>query len=131
MGKPSYPRTRRLNAIIQEVLADEVEALSDPRLGMVTITGVDTAPDMRKAVVYISGLDPAHLDDALGALTVAAPRLRSLLGQQVRIKYTPELVFRPDRGVIEGERIESVLREINVRRRSGGDDQSYEEEQDQ
>jgi ribosome-binding factor A len=112
MGKPSYPRTRRLNAIIREVLAEDVEALSDPRLGMVTITGVDTSPDMRRATVYVSALDPAHLERAIAGLTAAAPRLRSLLGQRVRIKYTPSLEFKPDQGVLRGERIDAVLREI-------------------
>lgn len=117
MGKPSYPRTRRLNAIIQEVLAEEVESLSDPRLGLVTITGVDTVPDMRRATIFVSALDPGHLDDAIKALTAAAPRLRSLLGAQVRMKFTPQLEFEPDRGVIQGERIEAVLREIEREKR--------------
>ena len=112
MGKPSYPRTRRINAIIQEVLADEVEALSDPRLGMVTITGVETAPDMRRATVFVSALDPGHLEEAIKGLTAAAPRLRVLLGQQVRIKFTPQLTFKADAGVLQGERIEAVLREL-------------------
>jgi ribosome-binding factor A len=112
MGKPSYPRTRRLNATIREVLADEVEVLSDPRLGMVTITGVDTAPDMRRATVFVSALDPTHLDEAIRALNAAAPRLRTLLGQQVRIKFTPQLEFKADEGVIQGERIDQVLREL-------------------
>jgi ribosome-binding factor A len=112
MGKPSYPRTRRLNAIIHEVLADEVEALSDPRLGMVTITGVQAAPDMRRATVFVSALDPGHLDEAIKGLNAAAPRLRVLLGKQVRIKFTPELEFRADAGVIQGERIDAVLREL-------------------
>ncbi len=112
MGKPSYPRTRRINAIIQEVLADEVEALSDPRLGMVTITGVETAPDMRRATVFVSALDPGHLEETIKGLTAAAPRLRVLLGKQVRIKFTPQLQFKADAGVLQGERIEAVLREL-------------------
>ncbi|CAN5824312.1 MAG: 30S ribosome-binding factor RbfA [Acidimicrobiia bacterium] len=112
MGKPSYPRTRRLNAIIREVLADEVEALNDPRLGMITMTGVDTAPDMRRATVYVSALDRNHLEEAIKGLTAAAPRLRVLLGKQVRIKFTPQLEFKADTGVLQGERIDAVLREL-------------------
>lgn len=112
MGKPSYPRTRRINALIREVLADEVVALSDPRLGMVTITGVETAPDMRRATVYVSALDHTNLEETIKGLTAAAPRLRTLLGQQVRIKFTPQLHFKADLGVIQGERIETVLRDM-------------------
>lgn len=110
---PSYPRTRRLNAIIQEVLAEEVEILNDPRLGMITITGVETAPDMRRATVFVSALDQGNLDEAIKGLKAAAPRLRVLLGKQVRIKFTPQLDFKADAGVIQGERIEAVLREIS------------------
>jgi ribosome-binding factor A len=113
MGKPSYPRTRRLNAIIREVIADDVEALSDPRLAMATITGVETAPDMRRATVYVSTLDPGQLEQAIAGLSAAAPRLRALLGQRVRIKYTPQLEFKADQGVLRGERIDAVLREIH------------------
>ena len=77
MSKPSFPRTRRINAIIREVLAEEVEELADPRLGMVTITGVEVAPDMRRAIVYVSALDQDHLDETIRGLTAAAPRLRA------------------------------------------------------
>jgi ribosome-binding factor A len=112
MSKPSYPRTRRINAIIQEVLAEETEALSDPRLGLVTITGVEVAPDMRRATVYVSALDQDHLDETVRALTAAAPRLRAAVGRQIRTKYTPTLEFRADPGVLQGERIDSLLRDL-------------------
>ena len=59
-AKPSYPRSRRVNAIIQEVLAEEIERLTDPRLGLVTVTGVDADPDMRHATVYVSTVDIAR-----------------------------------------------------------------------
>jgi ribosome-binding factor A len=47
-----YPRRARVNEIVREVLADEIERLSDPRLGLVTVTGVDVSPDLRHATVY-------------------------------------------------------------------------------
>jgi ribosome-binding factor A len=113
MSHHPYPRVRRLNAVIQEVLADEVERLADPRLGLVTVTGVEVAPDQRKAVVYASALDPTHLDDTLKALRSAAPRLRKAIGTQVRMKYTPALEFKADSGIIEGEHIDDVLRRLH------------------
>ena len=112
MSKPSYPRSRRVNAIIQEVLAEEIERLTDPRLGFVTVTGVDAAPDMRHATVFVSTVDPTRLEDALKGLVAAAPRLRSVLGKEIRTKYTPQLEFKADMGVIEGERIEAILRSL-------------------
>jgi len=105
-------RMRRVNSIVHEVLAEEVEILKDPRLGMVTITGVDTAPNLRHAKVYFSTLDPETAEDASDALTAAAPRLRGALGRQVRMKYTPALEFVVDHGVAGGERIEAILKEI-------------------
>jgi ribosome-binding factor A len=113
VGKPSFPRTRRLNAIILEVLAEEVELLTDPRIGLISITGVQVSPDMRHAVVFFSALDRSRLDEALKGLTAAAPRLRGSLGRQIRIKYTPELEFRVDQGVVEGERIDAILRDLS------------------
>ena len=113
MSKPSYPRSRRVNAIIQEVLAEEIERLTDPRLGLVTVTGVDAAPDMRHATVFVSSLDAEKFSDTLKGLTAAAPRLRAALGREIRTKYTPQLEFKPDQGVIQGERIEAILRKLN------------------
>lgn len=112
MSKPSYPRSRRVSAIIQEVLAAEIERLTDPRLGFVTVTGVDAAPDMRHAIVFVSTLDISQIDDSLKGLTAAAPRLRAALGREIRTKYTPELEFRADTGVLQGERIEALLRKL-------------------
>jgi ribosome-binding factor A len=113
MSHHPYPRVRRLNAVIQEVLAEEVEELADPRLGLVTVTGVEVAPDQRRALVYVSALDTARLDGALNALRAAAPRLRKAIGSQVRMKYTPTLEFKADSGIIEGEHIDDVLRRLN------------------
>ena len=112
MSKPSYPRTRRVNAIIQEVLAEEIERLTDPRLGFVTVTGVDASPDMRHATVFVSTVDISQIDDSLKGLTAAAPRLRAALGKEIRTKYTPELEFKADTGVLHGERIEALLRKL-------------------
>jgi ribosome-binding factor A len=110
MSKPPYPRSRRVNAIIQEVLAEEIERLTDPRLGLVTVTGVDADPDNRHATVYVSTLDVSTMPETLKGLTAAAPRLRALLGREIRTKFTPELQFKADTGVLEGERIEAILR---------------------
>jgi ribosome-binding factor A len=105
-------RMLRVNSIVHEVLADEVEVLKDPRLAMVTITGVDTAPNLRRATVFYSTLDLEGAQHAQEALEAAAPRLRRALGSQVRMKYTPALEFSLDSGVAGGERIDALLREI-------------------
>lgn len=118
MSKPSFPRSRRVNAIIQEVLAEEIERLTDPRLGLVTVTGVDAAPDMRHATVFVSTIEVDRIDESLKGLAAAAPRLRAALGREIRTKYTPELEFKADMGVIAGERIEAIFRRLGG---EGGD----------
>lgn len=112
MSKPSYPRARRVNAIVHEVVAEEIERLTDPRLAMVTVTAVSVAPDMRRATVFFSSFDLSQLDQAQAGLRAAAPRLRAAIGREVRIKFTPVLEFVPDQGVLQGERIEALLREL-------------------
>src|SRR5215211_6153939 len=104
-----YERTARVNEVVREILADEIERLSDPRLGFVTITGVEVTPDLRQATVYYSALRPAEgplaaridatLEDAAetaeetaAGLRAAGPYLQSVINRQVRMKYTPHLL---------------------------------------
>jgi len=107
-------RMRRVNSIIREVLADEIERMSDSRLELVSVTAVDTSPDLRHATVFIDVLGLEDRDDALSALRGAAKRLQGVLGGEVRMKYTPTLEFAMDPGVTGGERIETILRELEV-----------------
>jgi len=112
-----YPRTARLNESILEVLADELERMSDPRLDMVTLTGADVTRDLSRARVYFSTLaaEAAHPDGdaaagAAAALDAAAPHLRAVLGRQLRVRQVPKLVFAVDQGILAGQRIEEILR---------------------
>ena len=92
----------------------EVERLSDPRLGFVTITGVDVSADLRHADVFytVMGGEEQHADTAAG-LAAAKSHLRGALGRQVRMKYLPDLHFQEDPGLEQGLRIEAILREIH------------------
>ena len=100
----------RVNSILRHVLAEEIEKLADSRLDLVTVTGVDTSPDLRHAVVYVDMLGPSDSEPALQALGRASHRLQSAVGRQIRMKYTPALEFRVDPAVVAGDRIESILR---------------------
>lgn len=111
MRQPT-PRMMKVNSTMREVLAEEIERMNDARLELVSVTGVDTAPNLRHAVVYIDVLDKSASDAALEALHGAARRLQSAIARQVRLKYTPTLEFALDRGVIEGERIDAILRSL-------------------
>ena len=115
-----YPRTARVNEVMLEVLADELERLSDPRLELVTLTGVNVTRDLAYATVYYSTLgatsveaSPLFEEHAGEALRAAAPHLRGLVGRQMRIRQVPRLTFEPDPGILAGQRIEEILRGIH------------------
>lgn len=105
-------RMLRVNSILREVLAEEIERMSDSRLEMVSVTSVDTAPNLRAATVYVDALGPEGHEPALEALAGASRRLQSVIGSQVRMKYTPTLEFAIDPGVVGGERIDEILRSL-------------------
>jgi ribosome-binding factor A len=105
-------RMLKVNSTIREVLADEIERMSDTRLELVSVTSVDTAPNLRSAVVYVDVLGAEARDDALQALRGAAKRLQKSIGSQVRMKYIPTLEFQIDPGITGGARIEEILREL-------------------
>ena len=106
------PRMLKVNSTLREVIATEVELLSDSRTEMVSITSVDTAPNLRHAVVYIDVLGSDQHRPALDALQRAAYRIQSAIARQVRIKYTPILEFQIDQGVVAGERMDALLRSL-------------------
>jgi ribosome-binding factor A len=102
----------RVNEVVREALADELERLSDPRLELVTITGVDVSPDLRHATVYYSALGKQD-DSTRAGLKAAGPHLRAALGRQVRLKYLPELHFDVDPAIEQGQRVEQIIRDLH------------------
>jgi ribosome-binding factor A len=109
--RASFPRTARVNQVLREVVADTLERLADAddRLRMATVTAVDTTPDLRSATVFLSSL-PADMAESLDAHRAA---LQRAIGQEVRLKRTPQLAFAPDPAVASGERVEEILRRIH------------------
>src|SRR5438105_15386573 len=120
-----YPRTARVNEVMLEVLADELERMGDPRLELVTLTGVDVSRDLAHAKVYYSTLTATAVDtrasipdDVATALHAAGSHLRGVVGRQMRIRQVPRLAFLVDPGIVAGQRIEDILREIHHRKAS-------------
>lgn len=113
-----YPRSARVNEVLREVLAEELERLSDgdARLGLLTVTAVQADPDLRHATVLFATLD----DQAAEAVEEVRVKLQAAVGRQVRLKRTPRLSFAADPAVASGQRIEDIIREIH-RRDEGGD----------
>ncbi|HEX5587539.1 MAG TPA: 30S ribosome-binding factor RbfA [Acidimicrobiia bacterium] len=128
-GSPrKYPRMARVNEVVREVIADEVEQLNDPRLGLITVTGVEVNADLRSATVYYSALEatgrrgggvPVPATDETraatrAALQSAAPHVQAALGRQIRLKYVPELTFVEDPSIAYGERVEEIIRGLHA-----------------
>lgn len=109
-GTAPYPRAWRVNQVLRQVVAEELERLADAdeRLRLVTVTSVDTAADLRHAVVYLDSLEEA----AAAALEERRSQLQRAVGRQVRLKRTPQLRFLADPSVAAGERVEEVLRRL-------------------
>ena len=107
-----YPRKLRVNEVVRESLADALERMSDPRLAMVTITGVDVSPDLRHATVWYSALGREDTE-VERALRAASAHLRTTLGREVRLKYLPRLHFREDPAIEAGERVEEIIRGLH------------------
>jgi ribosome-binding factor A len=112
-GARQYPRTARLNELLREILAEELERIDDDRLELVTITGVAIEGDLRRAAVFYDSLDGEDGDEeVLQALGEVRWRLQGAVGRQARIKHTPELTFAPDPAVRAGARIEELLADV-------------------
>lgn len=108
---PRYPRTARLNELVREIVAEEMERIDDERLELVAITSVAVEGDLRHAVVYFDTLAPDD-DEVLEAFADHRKRLQAAIGRQARLKRTPELAFRADEVVRRAQRIEGILREL-------------------
>jgi ribosome-binding factor A len=104
-------RMRRVNEAVREVLGVAItNDLKDPRIGFVTVTSVDTSPDLRHAHVYVSVLgDERQRDDSLAGLASSHGYLQSRVASELRLKHTPQLDFRFDDSVDRGLRIERLL----------------------
>ena len=88
--------------------------VKDRRIGLVTITGVDLSPDLRHAKVFFSAMGTEkQKKESHEALIHAAGWIRHELGQRIRMKFLPEIVFFPDTSQEYGERIDRLLDEIH------------------
>lgn len=102
---------RRVDEAIREVLADAItKHVKDPRVGFVTVTDVDTSPDLRHARVYVSVLGDATAREAtLAGLASAHGVLQRCIAQELRIKRTPALSFVHDETAARAARVDQLI----------------------
>jgi ribosome-binding factor A len=106
-------RMRRVNEALREVLSARIAGgLKDPRVGFVTVTAVDTSPDLRHARVYVSVLgDEEERAETMEGLESSRGFLQAGIARELRIKHTPALVFAHDEALERGMRISELLDE--------------------
>jgi ribosome-binding factor A len=104
-------RMRRVNEAIREILGDAITTeLKDPRIGFVTVTEVDTSPDLRAARVYVSVLgSPEERESSLAGLRSSHGVLQGKIASRIRLKRTPTLTFEYDESTERGDRISRLL----------------------
>jgi ribosome-binding factor A len=117
-GTAPYARSLRVNQVLRQVVAEELERLADAdeRLRMVTVTSVDSTTDLRQATVYLSSLS----DDAADALDERRVQVQRAVARQTQLKRTPQLSFAQDPAVVAGGRVEDLLRRIHDDEGRGG-----------
>jgi len=104
------PRMRRINEVLREVVGAAIADLGDPRIGFVTVTSVDTSPDLRAAKVHVSVLgDEAEREETLAGLRSSHGVLQAKIAAETRMKRTPTLTFLYDETVEKGMRISRLL----------------------
>ncbi len=111
----THNRPERVAHMIQELLGEIfARGMRDPRIGMVTITGVKMSPDLREARVYwtVHG-DPEQRKQTAKGLEAARGFLRHEIGAELKLRVTPDLHFTYDEAIDRGERIEQLLRQVH------------------
>ena len=106
-------RMRRVNEAVREVLSEAVGELKDPRIGFVTLTGVETSRDLRHATVYVSVLGSSRTRTAsIEGLNSSRGLLQGRLNRELHLKRTPQLVFEYDPTVERGVRLTKLIDEL-------------------
>ena len=109
-------RIGRINEEIQKELSNLIRNLKDPRVQdtMISITHVETTPDLRYAKVYVSFLQEERAADALKGLKSAGGYLRRELGRALQLRYTPELVWALDDSITYGAKMLKLINSLEV-----------------
>jgi ribosome-binding factor A len=108
-----YPRTARLNELVREIVAEELERIDDERLGFLTITAVEVDPGIEHAKIHWSNLEVAD-EVVLEVLEEHRPRLQQAVNRQTHMRRTPILSFHADEVARGASRIEEILRDLDI-----------------
>ena len=120
--------SKRINGInqeIQKVLADLLRTVKDPRVQntLISITRVETTPDLRYTKVYVSFLQEDKANDAMKGLKSAAGYLRRQLGTNLRLRYAPEIVWSLDDSITYGAKMLGLINSLGVKHDEDSDEE--------
>ena len=115
--KMASNRINRINEEIQKELSNLLRTVKDPRVQdtMISITRVETTPDLRYTKVYVSFLQENKADDAMKGLKSAAGYLRRQLGSNLKLRYAPEIVWALDDSITYGARMLKLINSLEVK----------------
>ena len=110
-------RINRINEEIQKELSGLIRNLKDPRIQntMISITRVETTPDLRYTKVYVSFLQSEKADEAMKGLKSAAGYLRRQLGQNLQLRYAPQIVWALDDSITYGAKMLKLINSLEVK----------------
>ena len=116
-------RIATINDEIQKELSALLRNVKDPRVQdvMISITRVETTPDLRYTKVYVSFLQEDRADDAMKGLKSAAGYLRRQLGSNLKLRYAPEIVWALDDSITYGARMLKLINSLEVKADEGTD----------
>lgn len=115
-GPRQYSRTDRLNELVREIVASELERIGDERLELVTITAVQVDRSLERAEVFYSALsaeEDGRTEEVAEALEEQRWKVQQVVNREVRARRTPQIRFSPDDVLSSALRIEQLLDEIN------------------
>ena len=113
-----YQRSARLNELLREIIAEELERVDDDQLDWVSVVSVEVDNELTKARVYLSSLEENE-DEIIKVLSEYRGQFRKVIGRSARIRRVPDLVFMIDPSIRSGNRIEEILSELDVAESEG------------
>lgn len=120
----SSNRINRINEEVQKELSALLRTVKDPRVQdtMISITRVETTPDLRYTKVYVSFLQEERVKDAMAGLKSAAGYLRRQLGHNLQLRYSPEIVWSEDDSITYGARMLKLINSLEVKHDEDSDE---------
>ena len=117
-----YKRSARVGDLVRKEVADIImHKLKDPRVGFITVTEAEVSDDLRHAMVHVSVLEEAKKDETLRILGSSSKFIRSELGKRIQMKFLPKLIFKLDKAIEYGAKMDKILNGLNTSGSGSGD----------